>query len=308
MGQIWACVSENNPGSGDSMIFRWQNTGQARTVGGFLTWLGCGKHGLRRIKRIGECLIDQRAVRLTAPFENGQWLTLVLPDEVAALPISVSQQPLAILWENQHWLAVNKPIRLASVPGPRVGADHVVSRAKGHGVPKPHLVTRLDFDTSGVLLIAKHRLGQTLLAANRFHPLLHKEYIAWVTGETPLRGQITLPLGHGPGDYRQQVLVTGQRAETHYQRLTYSPGLQASLVKIQLLTGRTHQIRAHFAALDHPLLGDALYDGPLNRGIQRPALHAVQLSFQDPFDFSQRRLQAPLPADLQALKNTSSEC
>jgi 23S rRNA pseudouridine1911/1915/1917 synthase len=285
------------------MIFRWQNTGQAQTVGGFLSWLGCGKHGLRRIKRIGQCQIQEHPVRLNAIFEKGQWLTLILPDELADPQVASSQHPLTVLWENQNWLAVNKPIRLASVPGPQVGTDHVVSRTKGYGVAKPHLVTRLDFDTSGVLLIAKHGFGQTLLAAARFHPLLEKQYLAWVAGMLPAQGKITLPLGHGPTDYRQQVLATGQRAETQYQRLAYSSHLQASLVQIRLLTGRTHQIRAHFAALGHPLLGDALYEGPLDRGIQRPALHAVQLSFQDPFELIQRHLQAPLPDDLRQLKN-----
>lgn len=286
------------------MIFRWQTTGQAQTVGGFLAWLGCGKHGLRRIKRIGQCFVNGQLVHLTQALTPGQWLTLILPDDLANEQLAASTQTLDILWENQHWLVVNKPIGLASVPGPQVGADHVVSRAKGHGVSKPHLITRLDYDTSGVLLIAKHRLGQTLLAASRFHALLQKQYVAWVAGVTPQNGRITLPLGHGPADYRQTVCATGQRAETHYRRLAYSVQLKASLVQVQLLTGRTHQIRAHFAALGHPLLGDQLYGGPLDRGIQRPALHAEQLTFQDPFDFCQRHLQAPLPADLQVLKNT----
>lgn len=212
---------------------------------------------------------------------------------------------LEILYEDANWLAVNKPAGLATVPGPANRTTTLVNQIKGYMVAQkmadrvPHIITRLDRFTSGVVLIAKHHLAQSMVEAQVEKHAMDKRYLAVVAGKVePPTGLIDLPIARVAGQPQRIIAPTGQPAQTRYWVKQTSNN--ASLVEAKLYTGRNHQIRLHFSALGYPLLGDQLYGGDQHL-IARQALHAASLSFLDPFSKRQIKLVAALPQDLQQL-------
>jgi len=195
------------------------------------------------------------------------------------------------------------------VPGPSNRTDTLVNRIKGYLIAshasnqRPHLITRLDRDTSGLVLVAKHRVAQGMLTEPRIAAQLVKTYQAWIEGTiTPASGTIDRPIGRVADSPRRVVTTAGQRAITTYQVEADQLQHNVSRLRLELVTGRTHQIRVHLTTLGHPLLGDALYGGNL-AWIQRQALHAASLQFFDPFSEQILHFEAALPADLQALNH-----
>ena len=161
------------------------------------------------------------------------------------------------------------------------------------------MITRLDHDTSGILLVAKHRVAVSMISSQVEHHELHKEYLAIVSGHLDdEHGFINASIKRVKGQRARVVSSDGQPARTEYWVLGHGDGWTA--VRVRLLTGRTHQIRVHFASVDHPLLGDELYGGPTDL-IDRQALHAVHLAFHDPFSGRQLSAKAPVPDELTAI-------
>lgn len=147
-----------------------------------------------------------------------------------------------------------------------------------------HIVTRLDRDTSGLMLFAKHGYAHARLDKQLQQKAIEKRYYALVSGdgELPSKGEIIAPIARDEDSIiTRRVHESGKYAHTSYQ-VVASYG-KVHLVDIQLHTGRTHQIRVHFAHLGFPLLGDDLYGGRMDLGITRQALHCHTLSFFDPF-------------------------
>ncbi|MCC3161378.1 RluA family pseudouridine synthase [Lactiplantibacillus pentosus] len=259
------------------------------------------KHGA------GDFLVNDQVKTGVITINTGDVAGIRLPDEAADETVAVSHQPLQVQYEDANWLVVDKPAGLTSVPGPSNREDTLVNRIKGYLVAtqapnqRPHLITRLDRDTSGLVLVAKHHVAQGMLTDPKLADQLVKTYLAWIEGTlTPASGTIDQPIGRLDDSPRRGVTASGQRAITTYQVETSTLAHAVSRVRLQLVTGRTHQIRVHLSALGHPLLGDALYDGN-QTWIKRQALHAASLQFYDPFAEQTRRFEAPLPADLQAL-------
>ena len=174
-------------------------------------------------------------------------------------------------------------------------------RVRDRAGAQPGILTRLDKDTSGLVVMALtpevHAAMQRDAAAGR----VHKEYIAVVQGAPePASGSIALPLGRDEADRRRVVVTeTGQASETRYEVIgTLRNGL--SLVRCELVTGRTHQIRVHLASRGWPIVGDALY-GQVNAGITRQALHARRVSLPHPVTRLPIESDAPIPDDIQSL-------
>lgn len=230
-------------------------------------------------------------------------VTIDLPAEEADASVAVSKQPLTVLMEDENWLVVDKPVGLTSVPGPSNRADTLVNRVKGHWQDinsdnlVPHIITRLDRDTSGGVLVARHRLANSLANMMQENHDISKSYVAIVSG-TGLddHGMIDAPLAKNPAGYNQIITETGKPAQTEYWKMEELT--DATIVKVKLHTGRTHQIRAHFQSINHPLLGDELYGGKKVMVIKHQALHAYQLEFVDPFSGQQINMISPLPEDL----------
>ena len=159
-------------------------------------------------------------------------------------------------------------------------------------------VNRLDRDTTGLTLIAKHMLSSAILSTAAARREISREYIAIASGKTPESGTIDAPIGRVAGSTieRQIDFENGERAITHYRRLAYHDGL--SLLSLHLETGRTHQIRVHLKSIGRPLIGDFLYN-PTDTTIKRQALHSYRLTFSHPITGESFVLTAPLPDDMQ---------
>ncbi|RMW41917.1 RluA family pseudouridine synthase [Lactiplantibacillus pentosus] len=290
------------------MQFTWTHHGEPLAMKRFLTQHGISMRTIKAIKHgAGDFLVNDQAKTGVITINTGDVAGIQLPDEAADETVAVSHQPLQVQYEDANWLVVDKPAGLTSVPGPSNREDTLVNRIKGYLVAtqapnqRPHLITRLDRDTSGLVLVAKHHVAQGMLTDPELADQLVKTYLAWIEGTlTPASGTIDQPIGRLDDSPRRGVTANGQRAITTYQVETSTLAHAVSRVRLQLVTGRTHQIRVHLSALGHPLLGDALYDGN-QTWIKRQALHAASLQFYDPFAEQTRRFEAPLPADLQAL-------
>jgi len=228
--------------------------------------------------------------------QAGDVVTFSLPAESGLTP---NQGALDVVFEDDNWLVVNKPAGLTSVPGPSLPDDSVVNRAAGYLVaqgydgPQPAVITRLDRDTVGLVLVAKHSFAQGRLDQLGVNQSVEKRYRALISGHLGHKtGTIDLPLGLAADGIHREVQADGQSAQTEYHVVAESADY--SLLEIRLLTGRTHQIRAHLAHLGHPLVGDRLYGGDTHI-LTTQALQAYALSFTDPFTQAKRQFDLPIP-------------
>ena len=221
--------------------------------------------------------------------------------------------PLDVLFEDEYLLALNKAPGVVSHPTYKHSSgtllNAVLGKLRGKDGVAPALINRLDKDTSGVLLVAKSRAVHARVQKDMAAGLVRKEYIAVVHGRPKRgRGVIALPLGRDPYD-RRRVIVRedGQPSETRYELVASVRRGEAclapttSLLRCELITGRTHQIRVHLAASGWPIVGDAVYGRPGSREFPRQALHAWRITFPSPAANTRIQLTAPLPADLMDL-------
>ena len=254
---------------------------------------------------------EGRAItKLSAAPQPGLTLVLTLPpaEPVDIIPENI---PLDILYEDDDLIALNKPAGL--VVHPACGHSHgtLVNALLYHcpdlkgigGEKRPGIVHRLDMDTSGVMVVAKHeRALQALVTTFSSHNLT-KEYLAIVHGEPKPEGTLDNLIGRSP--YHRQkmavVPVNGRRAITHWKRLAKLPnGLSRVLCRIE--TGRTHQIRVHMASCGTPIVGDVLYGKPaLDHRLPHPPtrqlLHAYHLELPHPITGERLSFTAEPPAD-----------
>ena len=225
---------------------------------------------------------------------------------------------LDIVYEDEHVLVVNKPAGLVVHPGAGSPDGTLLNALLHHdaqlaAIPRAGIVHRLDKDTTGLLVVARTLQAHTDLIRQLQARTVKREYEAIVCGVLTGGGKIDAPIGRHPRDrIKMAVVSSGKPAVTHYrlqQRFeTYTH------VRVQLETGRTHQIRVHMAHIGHPLLGDTLYGARLRlpkqaddavkavlRGFHRQALHAAQLGFMHPATGDYVQWQAVLPQDIQLL-------
>jgi 23S rRNA pseudouridine1911/1915/1917 synthase len=178
----------------------------------------------------------------------------------------------------------------------------VAHGARGGHELRPGVVHRLDKDTSGLLIVAKGDHAYQALVAAMERRDIKRVYVTLLRGELPQDdGTIDAPIGRHVRDRKRMSLHTsaGRPAVTHFRVLGRAPGF--TLVRAQLETGRTHQIRVHFAALGYPVAGDVQYGGRERpEGLGRQFLHAAQLAFPHPEDGREMIFASPLPPDLRA--------
>ena len=242
----------------------------------------------------------------------GDELRCTLPDPapVGLVPADI---PLAVLHEDSDLIVLDKPAGLVVHPAPGHAADTLVNALLHHcadlqgigGELRPGIVHRLDKDTSGVLVVAKNEPTHAALVAQFAAHSIRKEYLAlaWGTPKKPA-GTVALPVGRHPV-HRQKMAVTekGRSAVTHYEVLAAGP--LASLLRVRIETGRTHQIRVHLAHLGHPVVGDATYGRtrhglPAELKISRQMLHAHVLEIVHPRTGRPLVCTAPPPPDFLA--------
>lgn len=230
--------------------------------------------------------IPQNAVYVV---DIGDVISIDIPDELPYDKLAPIKHPLRIVSEDDHFLVLDKPSGFASIPS--VNHSNTMANfvkgyvmAKGYPNRQVHIVTRLDRDTTGLMLFAKHGYAHARLDKQLQKKAIEKCYYALVAGDGQLetKGEIIAPIARDVDSIiTRRVHHSGKYAHTAYE-LIASYG-NVHLVDIRLHTGRTHQIRVHFAHIGFPLLGDDLYGGRMDLGIKRQALHCHTLSFYDPF-------------------------
>lgn len=279
------------------------------------------RNALARLVDEGHVRID--GIRATKPSQRvaaGQSIDVDFPPPASAT-IDAQDVPLTILHEDADIVVIDKPAGLVVHPaaghhdGTLVNAllFHVHDLSGVGGEIRPGIVHRLDKDTSGVMVIAKHDEAHRKLTAQWGTDAVRKEYLALVYG-TPAadRGTIDAPIGRDPKDRKRMAIVgNGRNAITDYE--VVSRYRYVSMIRCRLRTGRTHQIRVHLKHLGHPIVGDPAYSGPQWRGIpdkklqkalaslHRQALHATRITFPHPRSGAMVTFQAEMPGDIQAL-------
>lgn len=219
--------------------------------------------------------------------------------------------PLEIIYEDSDIVIINKAPNMVVHPahgnynGTLVNAllYHIKDLSTINGVIRPGIVHRLDKDTSGVIVVAKHDEAHTTLSDMFKEKTLEKTYVCIAKGIFKDKsGRIETLIGRDPRDRKKMAVVTenGKIAISNYEVLDESKNY--SLVKVRIETGRTHQIRVHMKSLNHPILGDATY-GNSTDGIARQMLHAYRLKFTHPISKKEMVVTAPIPEDFKrALK------
>ena len=234
----------------------------------------------------------------------------VVPAELRAVDI-----PLDVLFEDKHMLAVNKAAGMIVHPGAATGEDTLVHALLSHcadslsgigGVERPGIVHRLDKETTGVIVVAKSDKAHRALADQFATRSLKKEYVALVAGVPQLlSGTIDRAISRHPTHrHRMTIGEGGKTAKTSWERGEVFGDI-AALMRCQIFTGRTHQIRVHLKSLGHPILGDALYGWKANPRLaqqpERVMLHAEHLVLTHPISGKELDLRAPLPKDFQTM-------
>ena len=297
-------------------IIREEEAG--RSVGFVLRrLLGLSERRIRSLKFTDNgVLLDGRPARTSDPVQAGQTLSVRLPDKAKDVLLP-SSFPLDILYEDSVLVAVNKPAELAVHPAGGHAADTLANALRAHfdasdPAARVHLCGRLDKDTSGIVLCVKNAAAADRLRRDLAEEGFGKAYLAFAVenfSENEKEGVIRLPLSAAEPDGKRLIRMQADRSDgkaavTSYHVEQQFPGY--ALLSVRLGSGRTHQIRAHLAAVGHPLLGDPLYgDAALTTELppllKRTALHAASVRFPHPFTRELIELSAPLPEDLAAL-------
>jgi 23S rRNA pseudouridine1911/1915/1917 synthase len=286
-----------------------------RYVAGVLSDLS--RTAVQRLIEEGSITVNGACVSPSHRLRVGDRIAVVIPPPQ---PVDLQPEtiPLDVLYEDADLLVINKPAGLVVHPGAGHRSGTLVNAVLAHtpdltgvgGELRPGIVHRLDKDTSGVVVIAKH--DQALQQLQRQFKLrsVEKRYVALVVGHLPqVDGLIEAPIAR---DRRQRqrmaVHAEGKASRTRWHVLGHyrdAKGQRYTLLDVELLTGRTHQIRVHFAWMGYPLVGDSVY-GPA-RGVgpvDRQFLHARKLSLDHPATMERLHFEAPLPADLQQALET----
>jgi len=270
---------------------------------------GLSRARLQALLAEGRILLAEKAVDDGArKVKLGEVYTIDVPPP-APTEVLAEDIPLEVVFEDEHMIVLNKPAGVVVHPAAGHASGTLVNALLHHsrgslsgigGVERPGIVHRLDKDTSGLMVVAKNDAAHQALSAQFADRSLSRTYLAVVWGmPIPPTGRIEAPIGRDPKN-RQRMAVNerGKAAATRYEVLTALKG--AVLVRCNLETGRTHQVRVHMAHLGHPLVGDPVYGGRRKApfGFARQALHAAGLKLIHPESGEKMEFSAALPSDM----------
>ena len=287
-----------------TLIYSITKSDASQTIEHFLKSKGYSSQCIKELKKMPQSiLINGEWQYMKHLLQPGETLTVHVKEETSSEKIPPVELPLDIIYEDEDILVVNKPADMPIHPSLNNYYNSLANALAWYFEKqgKPFIfrcINRLDRDTSGLTIIAKHMLSAGILSTMVAQRHIHREYLAIVQGEiTPPQGTINAPIGR-KGDSIIERMVDyekGEHAITHYQRIKYVNG--HSLLSIHLETGRTHQIRVHMKHIGFPLIGDTLYN-PNVQLIQRQALHSHRLQFTHPITGEPMEFTAPLPEDM----------
>ena len=274
------------------------------TIIDYLTDLGYGSSLLKRLKHTDNSVqVNEQPVLLKHILKEGEELKITI-DEEGSDNIVPTNIPIDIIYEDEDILVVNKGANLPVHPSMDHYTDTLGNAVAYYYESKKESIvyralTRLDRDTSGLVLIAKNIYAAGLLSKLISNNEIKKTYYAEVTGHMEENsGTINAPIARKEGSIIERCVDfdNGQVAVTHFNTLKYFDEYDVSLLEITLDTGRTHQIRVHMKHINHPLIGDFLYN-PDYKYINRQALHCARMSFIHPIKKEPLNLEAPYPSD-----------
>lgn len=288
-------------------IFEYQisSAEEGRKLGDFLREKGYSRQLLRQLKETENGLLrNGQPTFMTIALKNGDRIRVRLLEKAeGSEAIMPAPLPFEIVYEDEDLLVINKPADMPIHPSFQNHGNTLADALTWHYQQQGkefvyRCINRLDRDTTGLLIVARHQLSASILSDMVRKREIHREYLAIVEGIPPEKGTISAPIGRKEGSaiLREVNFETGEPARTHFTRLETRNGL--SLVSLKLETGRTHQIRVHMAYIGCPLIGDYLYY-PDHTRINRQALHSYRLSFLQPITGKALSFTAPLPEDME---------
>ncbi len=287
-----------------TIIYHISEESHGLRVEQFLKRRGYSSQNLAEIKRMPKSvLVNGEHYYMRDTLSSGDTLIIHIQETECSEKIPPAKIPLNIVYEDEDIIIINKPAGMPIHPSMN---NYTNSMANGLAwyykeQDKPFIFrccNRLDRDTSGLTVVAKHLVSGNILSTMVRRREIHREYLAISRGEvTPRSGTITAPLARKPGTIIERTVdfEHGEKAITHYQVVEVKNG--HSLVSLQLETGRTHQIRIHMKYIGYPLIGDYLYNPDMEL-ISRQALHSHKLSFSHPITGEAIEFTAPLPEDM----------
>ncbi len=276
------------------------------TVGDFLKEQGYSHAVLVHLKKTPYSLMCQNKwVYVRDVLQKGDLLTVTLEETDCSKKIVPVPLPLDIVYEDEDIMVVNKPADMPIHPSLN-NYENTLANAVAYYFEQKNepcifrCINRLDRDTTGLTVLAKHMLSASVLSKAVANREISRTYLAIVDGELTGSGTIDAPIARETDSAITRCVdfERGERAVTHYKVLATSNGL--SFVSLKLETGRTHQIRVHMKYLGYPLIGDYLYH-PNTEQMQRQALHSSRLSFVHPVTKKAMEFTAPLPLDMASL-------
>ena len=274
---------------------------------------GLSRAYVQRLIADGRLTREGQRVRSRDGVQAGSTLELDVPD-VQADGLSAEDVGLEVVYQDDDLLVVNKPYGMVTHPAPGHDSGTLVNALLGlgedyewgtiAGVQRPGIVHRLDRDTSGLLMVARNDTAQASLQAQLKARRVHKTYQALVHGSVAAQvGRIEAPIGRDPRHRTRMAVVPDGRAATTGYRVSERFS-EWTLLELDLITGRTHQIRVHLASIGYPVAADPVYaTGAARRGpdgLERLFLHSWKLEVVSPTSGKLVRVEAPLPADLEA--------
>mgnify|MGYP004519646515 FL=1 len=288
-------------------IFEYQisSAEEGRKLGDFLREKGYSRQLLRQLKETEDGLLrNGQPTFMTIALKNGDRIRVRLLEKAeGSEAIMPAPLPFEIVYEDEDLLVINKPADMPIHPSFQNHGNTLADALTWHYQQQGkefvyRCINRLDRDTTGLLIVARHQLSASILSDMVRKREIHREYLAIVEGIPPEKGTISAPIGRKEGSaiLREVNFETGEPAQTHFTRLETRNGL--SLVSLKLETGRTHQIRVHMGYIGCPLIGDYLYY-PDHTRIGRQALHSYRLSFLHPITGKALSFTAPLPEDME---------
>jgi 23S rRNA pseudouridine1911/1915/1917 synthase len=257
----------------------------------------------------GQVTVNSRSAKASQKLNMGDRIVaeILPPSTISLAPEAIT---LRVIYEDNDLIVIDKPAGLVVHPAAGHHSGTLVNAILAHcpdlgtikGTVRPGIVHRLDRDTSGLMMVAKNDAAHASLSRQIKQRSIKKGYLALLVGHlSPDQGAIEAPIGRHPKDRKRMAVVSGGReARTAYKVIEYFDGY--TLVEAMPETGRTHQIRVHFAAIGHPIFGDPVY-GKRSPLLGRQFLHAYKLGFTLPSSGKYVEFKAELPPDLDDVLN-----
>lgn len=273
----------------------------------YLKRKGYSSQNISEIKRMSRSvLVNNKHYYMRDRLKSGDTLVIRISETGRSKNVPPVRLPLSIVYEDEDIIVLNKPAGMPTHPSINNYTNSLANALAWYyeEQKKPFIFrccNRLDRDTSGITVVAKHLVSGSILSKKTFNREIHREYLAIVRGHvTPESGTIRAPLARKPGTIIERTVdfENGENAVTHYHVTEEKNG--HSLVSLCLETGRTHQIRIHMKYLGFPLIGDYLYNPDMEH-IGRQALHSHKVSFSHPITGEWMEFTAGLPDDMKKI-------